>query len=66
MLVADGIEEVLHSIGRVRTAHEDLWLIILDLAAVGSIDSYEGLDVKFDCVHWGGSIANVSFNTEQG
>lgn len=61
MLVADGIEEVLYGIGSVRTAHEDLWLIILDPAAVGSIDTYEGLDVKFDCVHWGGSIPNVSF-----
>lgn len=66
MLVADGIEEVHHGIGRVRTALEDLWLLIPDPAAVGSIDRYEGLDVKFDCVHGGGSIANVSFTTEPG
>lgn len=66
MLVPDGIEEVLHCIGSVCTAQEDLWLIILDSATVGSIDIYKGLDVKFDCFHGGGSIANVSFNTEQG
>lgn len=66
MLVADFMEELQHGIGSVRTAHEDIWIIILDFAAVGSIDRYEGLDVKFDCVHGGGSIANVSFNTEYG
>lgn len=66
MLVADGMEEFQHGIGSVQTALEDRWFYILDHAAVGSIDSYEGLDVKIDCVHGGGSIANVSFTTEPG
>lgn len=66
MLVPNGIEEVLHCIGRVRTAHEDLWLIILDHAAVASIDIYEGLDVKFNRFHGWCSTAIVSFHTEQG
>lgn len=64
MLVADGMEEVHHCIGRLRTAKNDLWSFSFDHAAVGSINVYEGLDVKIDCINGRWSTAIVSFHTE--